>query len=157
MKYHLAQVNIAKMLAPIDNPVMADFVNNLDRINALAEESEGFIWRLKDDENNATALKIFEDDFLIVNMSVWTSIETLFSFTYQTAHTEIFKRKKEWFSKMPEMHMACWYIPEGEIPSTEEAKNRLAYLNNHGETPYAFTFKSKFSAVEASGFLPEKK
>jgi len=142
------------MLAPIESPVMADFVNNLDRINAVAEQSGGFIWRLKDEDNNATALKIFEDDFLIVNMSVWNSMEALYNFTYQTAHVAIFKRKKEWFSKMTQMHMACWYVPEGKIPTTEQAKQRLAYLDSHGETPYAFTFKGKFSAAEAANFIP---
>ena len=155
MNYHLAQVNIARMLGPIDSPVMVEFVNNLDRINAVADKSEGFVWRLKDEENNATSMKIFEDEFLIVNMSVWTSLEALFKFTYQSAHTEIFKRKKEWFSKMQDMHMAFWYVKEGEVPTTEEAKKRLAYLNEHGETPHAFTFKSKFTAVEALNFAPE--
>lgn len=143
------------MLAPIDNPVMTDFVNNLDRINALADQHEGFIWRLKDDANNATTLKLFEDDFLIVNMSVWSSLEALFTFTYQSAHTEIFKRRKEWFSKMPQMHMVCWYVAAGEMPSTEEAKKRLGYINSYGETPYAFTFKSRFTAEEASRFVPD--
>lgn len=152
MNYHLAQVNIARMLAPIESPVMAGFVNNLDRINALAEGSDGFVWRLADDGNNATSIKIFEDNYLIINMSVWTSMEALFNFTYNSAHMEIFRRKKEWFSKMKEMHMACWYMKEGEIPSTEDAKMRLAHLNKYGETPYSFTFKSKFSAVDAINF-----
>ena len=154
MNYHLAQINIAKMLAPIDSPVMADFVSNLDSINLLAEQSEGFIWRLKDEGNDATTLKLFEDDFLIVNMSVWSSMDALFNFTYHSAHTGIFKRKREWFSKMLQMHMACWYVPVGELPSAEEGKQRLAYLNRHGETPYAFTFKSKFLAAEAVNFTP---
>ena len=153
MNYHLAQVNIARMLGPIVSPVMSVFVDNLDRINAVADKSEGFVWRLKDDENNATSIQIFEDRYLIVNMSVWTSLEALFQFTYNSAHTEIFKRKKEGFSKMKDMHMACWYIAEGEVPTTEEAKKRLAYLNKHGETPYAFTFKSKFSAADAITFV----
>lgn len=151
---HLAQINIAKMLAPLDSPIMADFVANLERINALADDSPGFIWRLQGEEDNATALRVFEDNYLIVNMSVWTSIDALFAFTYQSAHKEIFKRKKEWFSKMQEMHMACWYIPKGHEPTTEEAKQRLAYLNAHGETPYAFTFKNKVTAEEAASFSP---
>src|SRR5258705_11355411 len=111
MKFYLAQINIAKMLAPIDSPVMAEFVVNLDNINALAENSKGFNWRLKVDNNNATSIKIFDDDFLIVNMSVWKNTESLFQFVYQTNHVEIFKRRREWFEKMPEMHMALWYIP----------------------------------------------
>src|SRR5436190_10799386 len=111
MEFYLAQVNIARMLAPIDSPVMEDFVANLDRINALAEASNGFVWRLKDDTNNATSIKIFDDDFLIVNMSVWENIDVLSQFVYQSDHVEIFKRRKEWFQKMPEMHMALWYVP----------------------------------------------
>lgn len=152
--YNLAQVNIARMLAPIDSPVMADFVANLDRINQLAENSKGFVWRLTAENDNATSLQVFEDEFIIVNMSVWTSKKSLFEFTYSSAHVEIFKRKKEWFSKMREMHMAFWYIPEGSVSTPEDAKERLEYLNANGESPYAFTFKSKFTAEEAIQFQP---
>jgi hypothetical protein len=151
--YHLAQLNIGKMLAPMDSPVMADFANNLDRINSLAEKSEGFVWRLKDEgSNDATAIQVFEDDFIIVNMSVWRSVDALFQFTYASDHVEIFKRKKEWFHKMTDMHMAFWYIEAGNYPSPEEAKERLNYLNTHGETPYAFTFKSKFTTADAQNY-----
>lgn len=143
-EYGLAQVNIARMLAPIDSPVMADFVKNLDRINELAEKSPGFIWRLQGEENNATALRVFDDDFLIINMSVWESKNALFNFTYSSAHVEILKRKKEWFHNMAEIHMALWYVEAGHNPSPEEAKQRLSYLNEHGESPYAFTFKSMY-------------
>ncbi len=152
MKYELAQINIGRILGPIDGPIMAEFVANLDRINALADGSKGFIWRLKDESNSATSISPFEDDYIIVNMSVWSSLDDLFEFTYQSAHVEIFKRRKEWFSKMTDMHMAFWYIPEGSIPTVEEAKERLAYLNKHGETPYAFTFKGRFSAEEAINY-----
>ncbi|MEW7291469.1 DUF3291 domain-containing protein [Aquimarina sp. 2304DJ70-9] len=146
---HLAQVNIAEMIAPINDPVMTDFVNNLDRINALAEESKGFVWRLKDEEGNATAITVFDNLFLIINMSVWEDMDTLFNFTYKTAHVEILKRKKEWFKNMPRMHMAFWYVDNGHLPTPEEAKERLYYLQEHGETPYAFSFKSKFTEKEA--------
>jgi len=152
--YILAQVNIARMLAPIDSPVMKDFVDNLDRINKLAENSKGFIWRLRDENDNATSLQVFEDEFIIVNMSIWSSKEALFEFTYSSAHVEIFKRKKEWFSKMKDMHMALWYVPEGIEPTAEDAKERLEYLNNNGESPYAFTFKSSFTAEEARQYQP---
>ena len=153
--YHLAQVNIAKMLAPIDSSVMADFVNNLDRINGIAEKSPGFVWRLTGDENNATALRVFEDDFLIINMSVWESKEALFNFTYASQHAGILKRKNEWFHKLTDMHMCFWYVEVGHEPSPEEAKLRLQYLNDHGETPYAFSFKGKFSAEDAISYVPE--
>ncbi|RZW46795.1 MAG: DUF3291 domain-containing protein [Flavobacteriaceae bacterium] len=146
--YHLAQVNIARMLAPIDDPVMADFVNNLDRINNLAEKSDGFIWRLKGEDNNATAIRVFEDPNLIINMSVWSDINALFDFTYKSNHIEVLSRKNEWFSKMKDMHMAFWYISEDHIPTPEEAKNRLAYMNKNGITPYAFNFRKPFSIEE---------
>jgi len=149
MKFHLAQLNIARMLAPIDNPVMADFVANLDRINILAENSDGFVWRLKDDTNNATSIRIFDDDFLIVNMSVWESTEALFQFVYNSGHLEVFKRRKEWFEKMPEMHMVLWYLPVGSIPSVADAVERLTHLRALGETPYAFSFRKKFTPQEA--------
>ena len=152
MKYHLAQVNIAKMLAPIDDPIMADFVNNLDRINAIADKAKGFVWRLQGDDDNATAIRVFEDNMLIINLSVWKDIESLFDFTYKSDHVAIFKRKKEWFSKMQAMHMAFWYIPAGHIPTPHEARERLSYLNEHGETPFAFTFKGKFSTEDLSNF-----
>ncbi len=151
-KLSIAQLNIAKMLAPLDSPVMADFVNNLNRINALAESSEGFIWRLKDDANNATSIKIYNDDFLIVNMSVWKDIDSLFRFAYQTQHLEIFKRRNEWFEKMKEMHMALWYVDQNHKPTTIEAEERLDYLRANGDTPFAFTFKKRFSVEEALSF-----
>lgn len=154
MKYHLAQINIAKMLAPIDSDIMADFVNNLDRINALADQSEGFVWRLAEEGNNATSVQLFDHEFYIVNMSVWTSVDALFQFTYATAHVEIFKRRKEWFSKMKDMHMALWYVEAGTIPSTLEGKRRLDYLNANGESPYAFSFKKKFTVEESLDYKP---
>jgi hypothetical protein len=138
---HIAQLNIAKMLGPIDSPIMADFVNNLEGINALAEESDGFIWRLTGEEDNATAIQVFDDMSIIINMSVWRDVDALKNYVYKTAHAEIMKRKKEWFSKMDSMHMVLWNIPEGNIPSPAEAKERLAYLNENGESDYAFTFK----------------
>lgn len=153
MKFTLAQLNIAKMIAPIDSPIMADFVANLDPINALAEKSEGFVWRLVGDGNDATSIKIFDDDYLIVNMSVWNNLESLFKFVYQSNHTEVFKRKKEWFEKMPVMHMALWYVPENHEPTVAEAVDRLIYLREHGETPFAFSFKKRFTPEEAGSYL----
>jgi hypothetical protein len=152
MEYYLAQVNIGRILGPIDSPVMADFVANLNPINELAEKSNGFIWRLKDDTNNATSIKIYDDDFIIVNMSVWKNIETLFEYVYKSNHVEFFKRRKEWFEKMPQMHMALWYVPIDKHPTVEEAVERIDYLRAHGETPYAFSFKKKFTAEDANAF-----
>jgi len=123
---------------------MKDFVDNLDRINSLAESSDGFIWRLKDDSENATAVRIFDDDFLIVNMSVWKDIDSLHRFAYKSDHVEIFKRKKEWFEKMQEMHMAMWYVPEGYRPTVGEAEERLLHIRQYGDTQHAFSFKKRF-------------
>jgi len=110
------------MLGPIDGSIIADFVANLERINALADDSEGFIWRITGEEDNATAIKIFEDDSIIINMSVWKDIASLKNYIYKTAHAEIMKRRKEWFSKMDKMHMVMWEVPEGHIPSPQEAR-----------------------------------
>lgn len=149
MNYNLAQINIARMLAPLDSPVMKDFVDNLDRINQLAELSNGFVWRFIEEDNSNLAVKVFHDDYIVVNMSVWKSIEALFDFTYNSEHRKIFKRRKEWFSKIKEMHMACWYVPQGKYPTPREGKERLEYLQKYGESPYAFTLKSNFTAKEA--------
>jgi len=148
MKFHLAQINIGKMLAPIDSPVMADFVTNLNPVNLLAESSPGFVWRLRDDSNNTTSISVFNDDFIIVNMSVWESIDSLSEFVYRSAHTDYIKRRKEWFEKMPEMYMALWYIPAGHLPTVDEAKERLYHIRERGETPFSFSFKRKFSSSE---------
>nr|WP_294948504.1 DUF3291 domain-containing protein [uncultured Mucilaginibacter sp.] len=152
MQFHLAQINIAKMLAPIDSPVMTEFVANLDRINALAEGSEGFVWRLKDDVNNATSIRVYNDDFIIVNMSVWENTELLHRFVYGSMHVEIFKQRKKWFEQMKDMHMVLWYIPADYTPTALDGVERLDYLRANGETPRAFTFRSKFSAVDAANY-----
>jgi hypothetical protein len=146
---YLAQVNIAKLIEPMDSPRMIEFVNNLDRINALAENSEGFIWRLKDETNNATSVKIFNDDFLIVNMSVWKDADNLFTYVYKSDHVEIFKKRKNWFAAMTEMHMALWYVDENHFPDIKEAEERLVHIRKNGPTPFAFTFKKRFSVEEA--------
>ena len=143
MEMHLAQVNIARMLGPIDSPVMAEFVANLDPINTVAEESEGFVWRLKDDSNNATSIKVYDDDYIIVNMSVWKNLDALFKFVYKSKHIDYFIRRSEWFEKMPQMHMALWHIPAGEEPTVEDAVARRDYLRKNGESDYAFTFRKR--------------
>ncbi|MFI1773622.1 DUF3291 domain-containing protein [Thalassobellus citreus] len=150
-KFHLAQVNIAKILAPMDDPIMQDFVNNVDKMNAIADDADGFVWRLKD-EDKEEAIRVFQDDSIIINMSVWENLESLFNYTYNSGHIEVFKRKKEWFSKMKMMHMAFWYIPEGYEPTFEDANTRLDYINTHGDTPFAFSFKSKFSVNDALNY-----
>ena len=152
MAYNLAQLNIAKMLAPLDDPIMADFVNNTDRINNLAEQADGFVWRLKEDKDYDKAAEVFKDDFWAINMSLWKDKHSLFDFTYNSDHVAIMKRKKEWFSKLKEMHMVLWYVPENHEPSAQEAKDRLEYLRNHGETPHAFSFRSQFTTEEHENY-----
>jgi hypothetical protein len=146
--YHLAQVNIAKMRAPIDSPIMAEFVAQLDAINAVAEAAPGFIWRLQSEEGNATSIRVFDDLMLIINMSVWESVEALFEYTYRSDHVDIFRRRGDWFERMETPHMALWWIPAGHIPTPQEAKDKLALLEREGATPLAFTFKRRFTADE---------
>jgi hypothetical protein len=142
---HLAQFNIAEALAAMDSPAMADFINNTNRINALADEHPGFVWRLKGEySDNAYSIKAFDNEFMLVNMSVWKDRESLFNYVYQSRHIEVFKRRKEWFEKMPKMHMVLWYLEEGHIPTVEEGIERLDYLREHGESAHAFSFKSDF-------------
>jgi hypothetical protein len=142
--YHLAQVNISKLLEPIDSPLLADFVAQLDEINALAEQSKGFIWRLKGENENATALRVFEDEMMIINMSVWQTIEDLKDFTYKTAHSGVMKGRNKWFEKPQAAHLALWWIPENHIPTPQEAKEKLASINKNGSNLFAFTFKDVF-------------
>lgn len=148
-QYFLAQVNIGKIIAPLDSEQMSGFVNNLDRINELAEKSPGFVWRLKEDNNNATSIKVFEDDFMLINMSVWESIDFLYQFVYQSAHVDYLKRRKEWFEKMTDIYTALWWIPETHTITPAEAIERLVHIRQHGDTPFAFSFKKRFTAAEA--------
>jgi len=148
MTYHIAQVNIAEMLAPIDSETMAGFVARLDEINALAEGTPGFVWRLKGDDNNATALRVFDNHAIIINMSVWESIEALYQFTYYSDHVAVYRQRAQWFTKPVNHIMALWWVPAGHIPTPQEAKEKIAYLNAHGATPLAFTFKQRFTVEE---------
>ena len=130
------------MLGPIDSPVMAEFVSQLDQINALAERSPGFIWRLVGAGNDATSLRPFpNDDFLIVNMSVWESAESLKNYVYGSDHARVMRDRRKWFEKMSEAFTVLWWVPAGHTPTVEEAKARLIHLREHGDTAEAFTFK----------------
>ena len=113
MTHHLAQINIARLLAPIDDPRIADFVAQLDEINKLAEQSPGFVWRLKSDSGNATDVVFNDDPFVIVNMSVWESIEALRGYAYTSKHVDVFRRRAEWFEKMDKPQYCLWWVPGG--------------------------------------------
>ena len=145
-RFELAQVNIGRLLAPVESPQIAEFVAALDPINRLADTSPGFIWRLQTAEGNATALHSFDDHLIISNMSVWASIEALRAFTYSSAHTSVMSRRREWFSKYMTAYMALWWVPAGHRPTIEEAKERLALLDRLGPTAEAFTFRVPFEA-----------
>jgi hypothetical protein len=159
--FHIAQVNIGRIKGPLDGPVMAGFVARLDEINALADSSPGFVWRLQTSEGNATYFRPFDDDQLLLNMSVWESVDALKSYVYRTAHAELLRQRHEWFEKLSQVYVALWWVPAGHIPGIDEAKKRLAHLEEHGPTEFAFTFKAIFPPDEAfqreidwSGFEP---
>lgn len=143
--YHLAQLNIAWMKAPLESPEMADFVANLERINALAEGSPGYVWRLQDEAGDATAIRPVGDEVL-VNMSVWEDVQSLSDYVYKSAHTEMLKRRREWFERVEQAHQVLWWVPAGHRPSVTEAAERLAHLREHGATAQAFTFCHAFAA-----------
>ena len=144
--YHLAQINIAHFRLEPDDPHIAAFTAKLDEVNALADESPGFIWRLQGEEGNAMALRVFDDPNALINMSVWASVEALFEYTYKTAHTKIMSRRKEWFGRLENASMALWWVPAGHIPGPQEGHDRLEHLIQNGPGPDAFTFKQKFPA-----------
>jgi hypothetical protein len=136
-------LNIALAREPLDAPSMAEFVAALDPVNALADVAPGFVWRLETEDGNATAIRAFDDDRIIVNMSVWESIDDLAEFVYRSGHLDVMRRRREWFERV-RVHIALWWVPVGHTPSVAEAEQRLAYLQHHGPTPYAFTFKARF-------------
>lgn len=143
--YHLAEINIARMKGVnIDDPIMREFVENLDRVNALAEASEGFVWRLKDEHNNATSLNPFDDEQVIINVSVWKCIDALENFTFKTFHSDFLKRRKEWFQSYGKVYVAMWWIKGEDFPSIQDAVDRLEYLQEHGPSEFAFNFRKKF-------------
>jgi hypothetical protein len=146
MPHHLAQINIARGRAALDAPVMRGFVEQLDSLNALAEASPGFVWRLKTESGNATDIRAFEDPLIIVNLSVWTGIEPLRDFAYRSAHAQAFRGRKEWFEEMDGPSLALWWIPAGSLPTVDQGKERLGLMAGLGPTREAFTFRNAFPA-----------
>lgn len=142
--YQLAQLNIASMIAPLDSPTMAEFVAQLAPINALADESEGFVWRLIGDGDDATSLRPFPDPQMLVNMSVWESLEALSNYAYKSDHRGVLQRRRQWFAPMATPSTVLWWVPHGHQPSVVEAKDRLEHLTVNGPTAYAFTFRQPF-------------
>ena len=149
----VAQVNVARILAPLDDPVMVDFVNNLDQLNKLAEETNGFIWRFKEESNERVkTVHLHGYDHILVNLSVWDTVDDLYDYVYKTTHAEMLKRKGEWFTRMKQMHMAIWHMQPNRFPDVDEAAQRLEYIRDKGESPYAFTFKTRFSKEDLVGY-----
>ncbi|MFA0222471.1 DUF3291 domain-containing protein [Vibrio splendidus] len=145
----LAQLNIALAKYPLDTPEIKEFVDNLELVNGIAESSEGFVWRLKDESGDATNIQAFDDPNMIVNMSVWDSVDSLKNFMFRTHHRDFMRRKGDWFHRLPEDTYVLWWIEEDHIPTLEEAIERLEHLREIGDTPYAFTFKTNFTESEA--------
>jgi hypothetical protein len=149
-KYHLAQVNIATAKAPLDDPIMQGFVEQLDHVNRLADNSPGFIWRLQTDDGDATSIPFSDDTRVIVNMSVWASLEALENYVYSGDHLAVLRQKKNWFEKPTGPILALWWIPSGEIPTIESAKRALEMLRQDGPSQQAFTFAKRFPEPASS-------
>jgi hypothetical protein len=148
MTYELAQLNIGIIKGPMDSPVMADFAANLARINALAEQTPGFVWRLQTDAGDATALRPFDDENMLVNMSVWRDADSLRRFVYRSDHVDIMRRRAQWFERMSEVFLVLWWVPEGQRPSVAEAIAKLEILRRRGPTAQAFTFRQSYPAPD---------
>lgn len=153
--FQLAQVNVARMVEPLEHPSMASFVALLDEVNELAESSAGFVWRFQGADGNATYLRPYDDDRILFNMSVWTSVEALRAYAYGGAHADAMRRRREWFSRFEQPNVALWWVREGTRPAVSEALARLEHLQRHGPTAVAFTFKTAFAAAEEGLALPE--
>ncbi len=142
--YHLAQFNIARMRAPLDDPLMAGFVEQLEYINSVADRADGFVWRMQTEEGDSTAIRAYEDDSVIVNMSVWSSLAALHDYVYRSDHLAPMRNRSAWFERSAGPTMVMWWIPKGTTPSVADGTERLAHLAEHGATAAAFTFKKSF-------------
>ncbi len=141
--YHIAQINIGRAKGPVEDPMMAGFMTRLDDLNALADRSPGFVWRLQTLEGNATYFRPYEhDDRILLNMSVWETMDALRHYVYKTAHAEMLRHREEWFERFAGIYLALWWVPVGHIPGIDEAKKRLAHLDQYGPTQFAFTFQT---------------
>jgi len=152
--YELAQLNIGIIRGPMDSPVMADFAANLERINALAERSPGFVWRLQTEDGDATTIRPFDNENMLVNMSVWRDVESLNSYVYNSAHVEVMRRRREWFERTAEAFLVLWWVTKGHRPSVAEAIAKLEVLRSKGPTPEAFTFRKAFPPPDAAHSQP---
>ncbi len=144
MNYHLAQINIGRLIAPLDDPKIAEFVAQLAPINAIGDKAPGFVWRLQSESGNATDIAYNDDPSIMVNMSVWESLEALRDYAYKSDHMKVFRDRAKWFVKMDKPHYCLWWIPDGHIPTVAEGRERLEHYQTHGATPYSFWFSQEF-------------
>jgi hypothetical protein len=142
--YHLAQANIGRIVAPLDTPQLAGFVEALEPVNALADAAEGFVWRLQTEDGDATAIRPFDDDLLLVNLSVWRSVESLAEFVYRSAHRDVMVQRRQWFEPMRQAFLVLWWLPAGTVPTVADVAERIDRLRRLGPTPEAFTFRQAF-------------
>ena len=150
-QWHLAQLNLARAVAPLDSAELAEFVGALARINALADAAPGFVWRLAGESATAPAATATHDPRLLLNMSVWTSPEALFDYVYKSAHTEVMVKRRQWFEKPAQAHQVLWWVPAGHIPTLAEGLERLEQLRRDGPSTTAFTFKQRFPPPDVQG------
>ncbi len=141
MDSHLAQINVARAAEPLDSPRLAEFVAALEPVNARADNAPGFVWRLQSDGGDATSIRVFDDDLIIVNMSVWSSMPALWQFVYSGGHLDVMRRRREWFEVADAAHMALWWVPADSVPTVEDGIERLETIRRNGPGPRAFTFK----------------
>ncbi|WP_328671392.1 DUF3291 domain-containing protein [Streptomyces sp. NBC_00328] len=142
--FELAQVNVARLKAPLDSPQLKGFVEALEPVNAVADAADGFVWRLQDDSGDATDFRVLGDAWTIINMSTWRDTNALTAFMYQGRHRELMARRREWFERLQEAVTALWWVPAGHRPTVTEAESRLLHLREHGPTPHAFSLRTSF-------------
>jgi Domain of unknown function (DUF3291) len=138
---HLAQFNIARIRYPLDDPRMAEFVDNVARVNALAEQIEGFVWRLQDGSGNAMGMRVYDDPRVLPNLTVWENVEALERFVFRTLHGRFYGRREEWFERI-ETPLVLWWVPAGHRPSLSEGVERLNRLTTQGPSDEAFSWES---------------
>jgi heme-degrading monooxygenase HmoA len=143
-EFYLAQINVALMKAPLTDPVMAEFAAALSEVNTTADQSPGFVWRLQTETGNATDIRAYADPKMLVNLSVWQSLEQLKAYVYSSLHGEFFVRRRQWFERYPGEHFAMWWTPAGDLPTVADGQAKLAHLETHGDSPEAFTFARPF-------------
>jgi hypothetical protein len=148
MVFHLAQCNVVKLKAPLDSPLVAGFVAALAPINALADSAPGFVWRLKTDDGDATSIRVFADDQILLNMSVWESMEALSDYVYRSGHKDVLRQRRQWADRYEGVQATMWWIRAGTLPEPSEAVARLEYLERSGPSAHAFTFQAPFDAPD---------